>query len=55
MQDRDGNTPLHHAVADDYPDIVELLLDNGANWKILNNEYCSPIDLIDSDETFEIF
>jgi ankyrin repeat protein len=35
--DCDGDTPLHWACANDYPDVVRMLLQKGANVEVAND------------------
>lgn len=44
-RDTNGNTILHHASMNGNDRIVELLLDNGADESIKNNEGKTPSDL----------
>lgn len=41
----DGNTALHLAVTTQSPELVTLLLKNGANFSIRNNEQMMPLHL----------
>ncbi|WP_187146241.1 ankyrin repeat domain-containing protein [Candidatus Amoebophilus asiaticus] len=40
-----GDTPLHIAIRGEYPEIVKLLLDNGAQLNIIDQERKTPFDL----------
>ena len=49
-QDRDGRTPLHEAIfcsepTGDYPRVVRLLLEHGANASARNTEHLTPFQL----------
>lgn len=45
IKDAYGNTPLHLACEEDRQDEAMLLVENGADPKILNKEKQSPLDL----------
>lgn len=47
QRDRLGNTPLHLAAEEGHGDIVILLLENGADPKLLNNAKKSSVDVAD--------
>lgn len=53
-QDAQGNTLLHHAVVAGYQDIVELLVNNSADWAITNKEGETPFDLAVNEGHHEI-
>ncbi|CAG2229182.1 unnamed protein product [Mytilus edulis] len=42
VSDRNGNTPLHLAATNGYPNIVKLFVEAGRNVNLLNNEKLSP-------------
>ncbi|KAL6053249.1 Oxysterol-binding protein-related protein 1 [Balamuthia mandrillaris] len=42
-QDALGNTPLHYSAHHDHPETLEILLNNGANPNIQNNEGNTPL------------
>ena len=50
-QDKLGNTPLHYAVMFDLNNVADLLIKNGANSKLKNNEG----DYIQTDNDVDIF
>jgi len=52
-KDSDGNTPLHHVVSVDNPELISLLLDCGADPKISNNLWQLPHQLYDEKERYE--
>lgn len=45
MGNADGQTPLHHAVCTGNADVVQLLLDEGANPNVVNKHNKRPLDL----------
>ena len=45
-RNKQGNTPLHLAALNNYPKIVELLLNIGANPMTENHDRLKPIDLV---------
>lgn len=45
VQNKLGDTPLHSASWKGHPDIVELLLEQGARTDVQNNEKQTPADL----------
>lgn len=50
LQDSDGQTSLFYASSCGHKDCVKLLLDNGANKEILDNEGSSCLDVAYDDE-----
>ena len=48
-KNKNGDTPLHLAVQRGDYDIIQLLLDNGADITIKNKKGISPYDLADKD------
>ena len=48
-----GTTPLHFACYENHLNIIELLLDNGADETINNNNGKTPIELVDNEEIKE--
>lgn len=44
VQDDDGNTPLHFAVALEHPIMIRMLLDNKANIFIKNKKGNTPME-----------
>ncbi|XP_066335074.1 protein ACCELERATED CELL DEATH 6-like [Miscanthus floridulus] len=52
-QDRDGNTPLHLAVAAGTPDVAEALLREGkVRADVLNHDGRTPFDLVEGSTSF---
>ncbi|XP_053326361.1 acyl-CoA-binding domain-containing protein 6 isoform X2 [Spea bombifrons] len=49
MQDFEGQTPLHYAACE-FPDIVDLLLDHGADPCLVDNDGFQPHEATDSKE-----
>lgn len=45
MQDNEGNTALHDAVRNEAGDVVTLLLNCGANSKVVNADHYTPLHL----------
>jgi hypothetical protein len=54
MTDENGNSSLLQAIIQDSDDIAILLIDNGADPKIVNNEYKSALDLAVSENKTEL-
>jgi len=52
--DADGWTPLHAAVSSGTPEIVTLLLTQGADIRALTEEKESPMDVAEEEEIKEI-
>jgi ankyrin repeat protein len=50
-----GNTPLHIAVEENHPDIVVLLLNQGASPRAKNKAGCTPLDLAEQKDNLGIF
>lgn len=46
IQDYNGNTPLHLAYKFNIPEFISILLKNGADNNILNNDNKKPSDII---------
>lgn len=57
MQNKHGNTALHFALSSNNYNMIQLLLDNGADINISNNEGVTPRDLFEQlaaeDSTFK--
>lgn len=53
-QDADGNTFLHRAVLTGYKDIIKLLLDNGADYSISNNNGDTPFVIARNADLYEM-
>ena len=47
IQNDEGNTALHYALANQFFSIVDLLKDNGAKEDIVNNKGFTPWDCIE--------
>jgi len=58
LQDEPGNTPLHHAVEDDWKgshrEMVKLLIDRGANVKAIDDTNHTPLHWASNKETAEL-
>ncbi len=46
MKDSDGRTALHHAVVNGHDDVIEMLIEKGADGKIKNDEGLTPFEEI---------
>ena len=53
-KNRDGVTPLHTAAANDYKEIVELLIAKGADVNAKGYDGNTPLDLAIEDDVAEI-
>ncbi|MFC1566914.1 protein kinase, partial [bacterium] len=51
MQDSNGNTAMHYAASLGNPEIIQILLDYGADMTLVNKEDASASDLANSQET----
>lgn len=49
-----GNTPLHLAVLENHLDCAKILVDNGANVHIKNDDKLTPIDCSFTTQSKEI-
>lgn len=49
-----GDTPLHLAVQNGNPDIIRLLLANGADQNVLNNQKKAPIELASMENVTDL-
>ncbi len=45
LRDTDGNTALHLAVENNHADVVKVLLEQGANFSLENNEKKTPLQI----------
>lgn len=54
LPDSFENTPLHYAAALGFPEIVRMLLDNGADKTLKNNEDKSPQDYVSDEAISEL-
>lgn len=54
IQCSDGMTPIYLAAMANHPDVVQLLLNNGANPNICKNDGKSPISITDDEITYII-
>ena len=49
------NTPLHEAVLHHADATIKLLLDQNADYSILNNNQCTAVDLLDDIDALMMF
>jgi ankyrin repeat protein len=50
LRDQDGNTALHSAVAEGYVDVVRVLLEHGADYRVKNSFGNTPLMLTESPD-----
>lgn len=54
LQDYNGNTALHYAARIPRPDIIPILIDNGAEVNVLNNRDLTPLDIAANEQIAEL-
>ncbi len=46
LADEEGDTPLHYAAFGNQPEVMELLVQRGANMNVVNKAHCTPLHVV---------